>query len=101
MQRQEVTIDAGLGAGEPLGAALAHEVNPPLTAILSNCEGGALSLARIQPNLAEVRALARISCWRTIVRRGSLPGPRLLEGRDKIRAGESTALGSMTIRAIR
>jgi PAS domain S-box-containing protein len=55
LQRQEVTHLMRVSALGELSGAIAHEVNQPLTAILSNAQAALYLLAQDSPDLAEVR----------------------------------------------
>jgi signal transduction histidine kinase len=55
LQRQEVTHLMRVSALGELSGAIAHEVNQPLTAILSNAQAALYLLEQDSPNLAEVR----------------------------------------------
>jgi PAS domain S-box-containing protein len=55
LQRQEVTHLMRVSVLGELSGAIAHEVNQPLTAILSNAQAALYLLAQESPNLAEVR----------------------------------------------
>jgi PAS domain S-box-containing protein len=55
LQRQEVTHLMRVSVLGELSGAIAHEVNQPLTAILSNAQAALYLLQQEQPNLAEVR----------------------------------------------
>ena len=55
LQRQEVTHLMRVSALGELSGAIAHEVNQPLTAILSNAQAALYLLGQEPPNLAEVR----------------------------------------------
>jgi PAS domain S-box-containing protein len=55
LQRQEVTHLMRVSALGELSGAIAHEVNQPLTAILSNAQAALYLLGRDSPDLAEVR----------------------------------------------
>ena len=55
LQRQEVTHLMRVSVLGELSGAIAHEVNQPLTAILSNAQAALYLLAQETPNLAEVR----------------------------------------------
>lgn len=54
MQRREVAHLMRVSVMGELSGAIAHELNQPLTAILSNAEAARLLLAGTSPNLAEV-----------------------------------------------
>jgi PAS domain S-box-containing protein len=54
-QRQQVTHLMRVSALGELSGAIAHEVNQPLTAILSNAQAALYLLGQDSPNLAEVR----------------------------------------------
>jgi two-component system sensor kinase FixL len=61
-QRAELTHVARLSTMGALASSLAHELNQPLSAILSNAQAGSRFLAATPPDLAEVRgALADIA----------------------------------------
>jgi PAS domain S-box-containing protein len=55
LQREEVTHLMRVSALGELSGAIAHEVNQPLTAILSNAQAALYLLTQESPNLAEVR----------------------------------------------
>ena len=55
LQRQEVTHLMRVSVLGELSGAIAHEVNQPLTAILSNAQAALYLLEQDQPNLAEIR----------------------------------------------
>jgi PAS domain S-box-containing protein len=55
LQRQEVTHLMRVSVLGELSGAIAHEVNQPLTAILSNAQAALYMLAQDKPDLAEVR----------------------------------------------
>jgi signal transduction histidine kinase len=55
LQRQEVTHLMRVSALGELSGAIAHEVNQPLTAILSNAQAALYLLAQDVPDLVEVR----------------------------------------------
>ena len=55
LQRQEVAHLMRVSVLGELSGAIAHEVNQPLTAILSNAQAALHLLAQNSPNLAEVR----------------------------------------------
>jgi PAS domain S-box-containing protein len=55
LQRQEVMHLMRVSALGELSGAIAHEVNQPLTAILSNAQAALYFLEQDEPNLAEVR----------------------------------------------
>jgi PAS domain S-box-containing protein len=55
LQRQEVTHLMRVSLLGELSGAIAHEVNQPLTAILSNAQAALYLLAQDSPNLAEIR----------------------------------------------
>jgi PAS domain S-box-containing protein len=55
LQRQEVTHLMRVSVLGELSGAIAHEVNQPLTAILSNAQAALYLLAQDAPNLADVR----------------------------------------------
>lgn len=57
--RQEVTHLIRVSALGELSGAIAHEVNQPLTAILSNAQAALYLLGRDSPNLAEVQDALR------------------------------------------
>ena len=61
LQRQEVTHLMRVSALGQLSGAIAHEINQPLTAILSNAQAALHMAAEETPNIAEIReALADI-----------------------------------------
>jgi C4-dicarboxylate-specific signal transduction histidine kinase len=55
LQRQEVTHLMRVSVLGELSGAIAHEVNQPLTAILSNAQAALHLLGQDNPNLAEIR----------------------------------------------
>lgn len=55
LQRQEITHLMRVSTLGELSGAIAHEVNQPLTAILSNAQAALYLLEQDEPNLAEVR----------------------------------------------
>ena len=55
LQRQEVAHLMRVSVLGELSGAIAHEVNQPLTAILSNAQAALFLLEQEQPNLAEIR----------------------------------------------
>jgi PAS domain S-box-containing protein len=55
LQRQEVTHLMRVSVLGELSGAIAHEVNQPLTAILSNAQAALYLLGQDNPNLAEIR----------------------------------------------
>src|SRR4030088_990348 len=55
LQRQEVTHLMRVSVLGELSGAIAHEVNQPLTAILSNAQAALYLLAQETPNFAEIR----------------------------------------------
>jgi C4-dicarboxylate-specific signal transduction histidine kinase/ABC-type uncharacterized transport system substrate-binding protein len=55
LQRQEVAHLMRVSVLGQLSGAIAHEINQPLTAILSNAQAALSLLARASPDLAEVR----------------------------------------------
>ena len=58
-QRQEVTHLMRVSVLGELSGAIAHEINQPLTAILSNAQAALHLLAQKSPDLAEVRDAIR------------------------------------------
>lgn len=56
LQRQEVTHLMRVSVLGELSGSIAHEVNQPLTAILSNAQAALYLLAQASPDLAEVRS---------------------------------------------
>jgi PAS domain S-box-containing protein len=54
-QRNELAHVGRLSTMGQLASSLAHELNQPLTAILSNAQAGSRFLAAVPPDLAEVR----------------------------------------------
>lgn len=55
LQRQQVTHLMRVSVLGELSGAIAHEVNQPLTAILSNAQAALYLLSQVSPNLVEVR----------------------------------------------
>ena len=95
LQRQEVTHLMRVSVLGELSGAIAHEVNQPLTAILSNAQAALYLLGRDAPNLAEVRdALLDIvqednRAGEVIQRLRSL----LKKGENQVRAGRPQRTG--------
>jgi PAS domain S-box-containing protein len=56
-QREQVTHLTRVAILGELAGALAHELNQPLTAILSNAQSASLLLSREPPDIAEVRGI--------------------------------------------
>jgi two-component system sensor kinase FixL len=56
-QRQELIHVTRLGALGQLASSIAHEINQPLTAILSNAQAGQRFLSQKKPNLDELREI--------------------------------------------
>ncbi|MBR0881981.1 PAS domain S-box-containing protein [Bradyrhizobium barranii subsp. barranii] len=69
LQRQEITHLMRVSTLGELSGAIAHEVNQPLTAILSNAQAALYLLEQDEPNLAEVR-----DALQDIVKEGSRAG---------------------------
>ena len=90
-QRQEVTHLMRVSVLGELSGAIAHEINQPLTAILSNAQAALHLLAQKSPDLAEVRDAVR-----DIVQEDNRAGEviqrlrnLLQKRREKVRAGRS------------
>jgi len=58
-QRRELAHMSRVSAMGVLSASIAHELNQPLTAILSNAQAGQRFLAAPEPDLAEVREILK------------------------------------------
>lgn len=84
LQRQEVTHLMRVSALGELSGAIAHEVNQPLTAILSNAQAAIYLLDQDPPNLAEVR-----DTLRDIVLEDNRAGEVVQRLRGLLKKGES------------
>jgi len=58
-QRQELIHVTRLGTLGQLASSIAHEINQPLTAILSNAQAGQRFLSQKKPNLDELREILK------------------------------------------
>jgi C4-dicarboxylate-specific signal transduction histidine kinase len=83
LQRQEVTHLMRVSALGELSGSIAHEVNQPLTAILSNAQAALYLLAQNSPDLAEVR-----SALEDIVQEDNRAGEVIHRLRSLMRKGE-------------
>ena len=82
LQRQEVAHLMRASVLGQLSGAIAHEINQPLTAILSNAQAALHLLAQNSPDLAEVRGRsAGYRSRRQSSRRGRSPAPQSAEKR--------------------
>jgi PAS domain S-box-containing protein len=84
LQRQEVTHLMRVSALGELSGAIAHEVNQPLTAILSNAQSAIYLLDQDSPNLAEVR-----DALQDIVQEDNRAGEVVQRLRGLLKKGES------------
>ena len=85
LQRQEVAHLTRVTVSGELSGAIAHEVNQPLTAILSNAQAALYLLAPETPNFAEIRG----ALWKTSCRRITAPDRFIQRLRDLLKKGES------------
>jgi signal transduction histidine kinase len=83
LQRQEVTHLTRVSVLGELSGAIAHEVNQPLTAILSNAQAALYLLKQESPNLAEVR-----DALRDIVQEDNRAGEVVRRLRGLLKKGE-------------
>jgi PAS domain S-box-containing protein len=86
LQRQEVTHLMRVSVLGELSGAIAHEVNQPLTAILSNAQAALYLLAQDKPNLAEVR-----DALQDIVQEDNRAGEVVHRLRSLLKKGETRA----------
>jgi PAS domain S-box-containing protein len=86
LQRQEVTHLMRVSVLGELSGAIAHEVNQPLTAILSNAQAALYLLQQEQPNLAEVR-----DALQDIVQEDNRAGEVVHRLRSLLKKGETRA----------
>lgn len=86
LQRQEVAHLMRVSVLGELSGAIAHEVNQPLTAILSNAQAALYLLGRDSPNLAEVQ-----EALQDIVQEDNRAGEVIQRLRGLLKKGESTA----------
>lgn len=84
LQRQEVTHLMRVSVLGELSGAIAHEVNQPLTAILSNAQAALYLLAQDTPNLAEIR-----DALQDIVQEDNRAGEVVLRLRNLLKKGET------------
>ena len=84
LQRQEVTHLMRVSVLGELSGAIAHEVNQPLTAILSNAQAALYLLGQDSPNLAEVR-----DALQDIVQEDNRAGEVIQRLRGLLKKGES------------
>jgi PAS domain S-box-containing protein len=84
LQRQEVNHLMRVSVLGELSGAIAHEVNQPLTAILSNAQAALYLLGRDSPNLAEVR-----DALQDIVQEDNRAGEIIHRLRGLLKKGES------------
>jgi PAS domain S-box-containing protein len=86
LHRQEVTHLTRVSVLGELSGAIAHEVNQPLTAILSNAEAALYLLEQDSPDLAEVRDVLR-----DIMQEDSRAGEIVHRLRNLLKKGEAKA----------
>jgi PAS domain S-box-containing protein len=86
LQRQEVTHLMRVSVLGELSGAIAHEVNQPLTAILSNAQAALYLLAQDKPNLAEIR-----DALQDIVQEDNRAGEVVHRLRSLLKKGETKA----------
>ncbi len=84
LQRQEVTHLMRVSVLGELSGAIAHEVNQPLTAILSNAQAALYFLEQELPNLAEIR-----DALQDIVQEDDRAGKVVHRLRNLLRKGET------------
>ena len=84
LQRQEVTHLMRVSVLGELSGAIAHEVNQPLTAILSNAQAALYMLGQASPDLAEVR-----DALQDIVQEDNRAGEVVQRLRGLLKKGES------------
>ena len=83
LQRQEVAHLMRVSVLGELSGSIAHEINQPLTAILSNAQAALYLLGQSSPDLAEVR-----EALRDIVQEDNRAGEVILRLRNLLRKGE-------------
>jgi PAS domain S-box-containing protein len=86
LHRQEVTHLTRVSVLGQLSGAIAHEVNQPLTAMLSNAEAAFYLLEQDKPDLAEVR-----DALQDIVQEGNRAGEVVQRLRNLLKKGEGKA----------
>jgi PAS domain S-box-containing protein len=86
LQRQEVTHLMRVSVLGELSGAIAHEVNQPLTAILSNAQAALYLLGQDNPNLAEIR-----DALQDIVQEDNRAGEVVRRLRGLLKKGETKA----------
>ena len=86
LQRQEVTHLMRVSVLGELSGAIAHEVNQPLTAILSNAQAALYLLEQDKPNLAEIR-----DALQDIVQEDNRAGEVVHRLRSLLKKGETRA----------
>jgi PAS domain S-box-containing protein len=86
LQRQEVTHLMRVSVLGELSGAIAHEVNQPLTAILSNAQAALHLLGQDKPDLAEIR-----DALQDIVQEDNRAGEVLRRLRGLLKKGETRA----------
>jgi signal transduction histidine kinase/ABC-type uncharacterized transport system substrate-binding protein len=84
LQRKEIAHLMRVSLLGELSGAIAHEINQPLTAILSNAQAALYLLGRDKPNLAEVE-----DALRDIVREDNRAGEVIQRLRGLLKKGES------------
>jgi C4-dicarboxylate-specific signal transduction histidine kinase len=84
LQRQEVAHLMRVSVLGELSGAIAHEVNQPLTAILSNAQAALYMLTQNSPNFAEVR-----EALQDIVHEDNRAGEVIHRLRSLLKKGES------------
>jgi PAS domain S-box-containing protein len=87
LHREEVTHLMRVSALGELSGAIAHEVNQPLTAILSNAQAALYLLTQEPPNLAEVR-----EALQDIVQEDNRAGEIVHRLRSLLKKGETRAV---------
>ena len=83
LQRQEVAHLMRVSVLGELSGSIAHEINQPLTAILSNAQAALYLLAQKSPDLAEVR-----DALQDIVQEDNRAGEVILRLRNLMKKGE-------------
>jgi PAS domain S-box-containing protein len=86
LQRQEVTHLMRVSVLGELSGAIAHEVNQPLTAILSNAQAALYLLEQDKPDLAEIR-----DALQDIVQEDNRAGEVVHRLRNLLKKGETRA----------
>jgi PAS domain S-box-containing protein len=86
LQRQEVTHLMRVSVLGELSGAIAHEVNQPLTAILSNAQAALFLLEQESPDLAEIR-----DALQDIVQEDNRAGEVVHRLRNLLKKGETRA----------